>query len=151
MIRRFRVTLCSMSERPREGTGLLFPAESAGDVPRPDAPLADRVRPRTLDEILGQEEALGPDTPLGRAILADRIPSIILWGPPGSGKTTLAHVVRRLTSAHFEALSAVLSEIDEIAKATFSSITFATMLRLIERQQREAVAARTRERARTAS
>src|SRR5688572_10312647 len=103
-----------MSERRRGGSGLLFPAEADADAPRPDAPLADRVRPRTLDEILGQEEALGPDTPLGRAILADRIPSIILWGPPGSGKTTLAHVVRRITTAHFEALSAVLSGVKEL-------------------------------------
>jgi putative ATPase len=103
-----------MSERRHGGSGLLFPGEAATDAPRPDAPLADRVRPRTLDEIVGQEEALGPDTPLGRAILADRIPSIILWGPPGSGKTTLAHVVRRLTSAHFEALSAVLSGVKEL-------------------------------------
>ncbi len=102
-----------MAER-REGSGLLFPAEKASDAPRPDAPLADRVRPRTLDELLGQEQALGPETPLGRAILADRVPSIILWGPPGSGKTTLAHVVRRLTSAHFEALSAVLSGVKEL-------------------------------------
>ena len=103
-----------MSERRRGGSGLLFPAAAAADATRPDAPLADRVRPRTLDEIVGQEEALGADTPLGRAIQADRIPSIILWGPPGSGKTTLAHVVRRLTSAHFEALSAVLSGVKEL-------------------------------------
>ena len=103
-----------MTERRRGGSGLLFPAENAADAPRPDAPLADRVRPRTLEELVGQEEALGPETPLGRAILADRIPSIILWGPPGSGKTTLAHVVRRLTSAHFEALSAVLSGVKEL-------------------------------------
>src|SRR5688500_11191874 len=103
-----------MSERRRGGSGLLFPAEAEADAPRPDAPLADRVRPRALEEILGQEEALGPDTPLGRAILADRIPSIILWGPPGSGKTTLAHVVRRITTAHFEALSAVLSGVKEL-------------------------------------
>ena len=103
-----------MSERGRGGSGLLFPAEPAADAPRPDAPLADRVRPRVLDEIVGQEDVLGADTPLGRAIQADRIPSIILWGPPGSGKTTLAHVVRRITTAHFEALSAVLSGVKEL-------------------------------------
>jgi putative ATPase len=94
------------------GPGSLFPEADEG--PRPDAPLADRVRPRTLDEIVGQEDALGPSSPLGRAIEADRIPSIILWGPPGSGKTTLAHVVRRKTTAHFEALSAVLSGVKEL-------------------------------------
>ena len=94
------------------GPGSLFPEADEG--PRPDAPLADRVRPRTLDEIVGQEDALGPGSPLGRAIEADRIPSIILWGPPGSGKTTLAHVVRRRTTAHFEALSAVLSGVKEL-------------------------------------
>jgi putative ATPase len=94
------------------GSGSLFPEDR--DAPRPDAPLADRVRPRTLDEIVGQEEALGPQSPLGRAIEADRMPSIILWGPPGSGKTTLAHVVRRRTAHHFEALSAVLSGVKEL-------------------------------------
>jgi putative ATPase len=72
------------------------------------------VRPRTLDELLGQEEALGPGKPLRRAIEADALRSLILWGPPGSGKTTLAHVVRRTTRAHFEALSAVLSGVKEL-------------------------------------
>ena len=80
----------------------------------PDAPLADRVRPRTLDEILGQEEVLGPGRPLRRAIEQDQLRSLILWGPPGSGKTTLAFVIRRLTKAHFEAMSAVLSGVKEV-------------------------------------
>jgi putative ATPase len=78
------------------------------------------MRPRSLDEILGQEEALGPGTPLRRAIETDALRSLILWGPPGSGKTTLAQVIRRITRAHFEAMSAVLSgvkELREILKA----------------------------------
>src|SRR5258708_294584 len=104
-----------MGERGEEGSGLLFPEPGLpGDAPRPDAPLADRVRPRTLDEILGQEEVLGPGRPLRRAIEQDALRSLILWGPPGSGKTTLAHVIRRLTRAHFEAMSAVLSGVKEV-------------------------------------
>jgi putative ATPase len=82
--------------------------------PRPDAPLADRVRPRTLEEILGQDEVLGPGRPLRRAIEQDQLRSLILWGPPGSGKTTLAHVIRRRTKAHFEAMSAVLSGVKDV-------------------------------------
>src|SRR6185503_907447 len=74
-------------------SGFLFP--DAADGVRRDAPLADRMRPRTLDELLGQEEVLGAGKPLRRAIEADELRSLILWGPPGSGKTTLAHVVRR--------------------------------------------------------
>src|SRR2546422_485779 len=98
------------------GTGSLFPeAEPARDErPRPDAPLADRVRPRTLDEVLGQDEVLGPGKPLRRAIEQDQLRSLILWGPPGSGKTTLALVIRRLTRAHFESMSAVLSGVKEL-------------------------------------
>jgi putative ATPase len=84
------------------------------ETPAPDAPLADRVRPRTLDEILGQDEVLGPGRPLRRAIEQDLLRSLILWGPPGSGKTTLAHVIRRTTRAHFEAMSAVLSGVREV-------------------------------------
>ena len=98
------------------GTGSLFPEpESAREAaPRPDAPLADRVRPRTLDEVLGQEEVLGPGKPLRRAIEQDQLRSLILWGPPGSGKTTLAQVIRRTTRAHFESMSAVLSGVKEL-------------------------------------
>jgi putative ATPase len=109
--------------RPRgEGSRSLFPEGLSRErneqvpvgEPRPDAPLADRVRPRTLDEILGQEEVLGPGRPLRRAIEQDRLRSLILWGPPGSGKTTLAFVIRRTTRAHFEAMSAVLSGVKEV-------------------------------------
>ncbi len=104
-----------MGERRGEGSGLLFPEPGpAAEVPRPDAPLADRVRPRSLDEILGQEEVLGPGRPLRRAIEKDALRSLILWGPPGSGKTTLAQVIRRRTRAHFEAMSAVLSGVKEV-------------------------------------
>jgi putative ATPase len=102
-------------------SGLLFPlAERLDDTVRPDAPLADRIRPRALEEILGQEEVLGPGKPLRRAIESDYLRSMILWGPPGSGKTTLAHVIRRRTRHHFEAMSAVLSgvkELKEVLKA----------------------------------
>jgi putative ATPase len=105
-----------MTGRGDRETGSLFPDH---DAPRrheirPDAPLADRMRPRTLDEILGQDEALGPGTPLRRALETDALRSLILWGPPGSGKTTLAHVVRSGTRAHFEAMSAVLSGVKEL-------------------------------------
>jgi putative ATPase len=108
--------------RPAGVTGSLFPEpEHAREAaPRPDAPLADRVRPRTLDEVLGQEDVLGPGKPLRRAIEQDQLRSLILWGPPGSGKTTLAQVIRRTTRAHFESMSAVLSgvkELREILKA----------------------------------
>jgi putative ATPase len=111
-----------MRSRGDPGTGSLFPEpEHAREAaPRPDAPLADRVRPRTLDEVLGQEDVLGPGKPLRRAIEQDQLRSLILWGPPGSGKTTLAQVIRRTTRAHFESMSAVLSgvkELREILKA----------------------------------
>ena len=109
-----------MSRTRDEDTGSLFPEPPPGDGSskgpelRPDAPLADRVRPRALDEILGQDEVLGPGRPLRRAIEQDQLRSLILWGPPGSGKTTLAHVIRRMTKAHFEAMSAVLSGVKDV-------------------------------------
>src|SRR4029450_8817540 len=98
-----------------DASGVLFP-EAIPPEPeiRADAPLADRVRPRTLEEMLGQEEVLAQGKPLQRAIEADQMRSMILWGPPGSGKTTLAHVVRRRTRHHFEAMSPVLSDVKEL-------------------------------------
>jgi putative ATPase len=77
---------------------------------RSEAPLAARMRPRTLDEYVGQEEIVGPGKLLRRAIEADRLfASIILWGPPGTGKTTLAMCIANQTKSHFETLSAVLA------------------------------------------
>jgi putative ATPase len=78
------------------------------------APLADRMRPQTLDEIVGQQALLAPGRPLREAVEADVLQSIILWGPPGTGKTTLAQVIARTTRAHFIAYSAVTSGIKEI-------------------------------------
>ena len=77
-------------------------------------PLADRLRPEALDEVSGQHHLLGEDGPLTRAIVADRLPSMILWGPPGSGKTTLAHVIAKRTARAFERLSAVLGGVAEL-------------------------------------
>ena len=87
------------------------PAAPAASAP---APLAERMRPRTLDEFVGQEALIGPGRPLRRAIEEDRLQSIILWGPPGTGKTTLARLIANVTRAHFISFSAVLSGIKEI-------------------------------------
>jgi len=64
--------------------------------PASGTPLAERIRPRTLDEIVGQDEILGPGKPLREAIERDLLQSIILWGPPGTGKTTLARIIAEL-------------------------------------------------------
>ena len=105
----------SRSDRPDGRSGLLFGGpDRAHAAPRADAPLADRMRPQTLQEVLGQEEALGEGKPLRRAIEADQLRSLILWGPPGSGKTTLANVIRRRTHHHFTPMSAVLSGVKEL-------------------------------------
>src|SRR6266849_9110075 len=79
-------------------------------------PLAARMRPRTLDEILGQDHLLAPGRALRRALEADKVPSMVLWGPPGSGKTTLAEVIARLTSSRFVALSAVTAGVADLRK-----------------------------------
>ena len=103
------------ASRPLFGEPPASPVQRGGDDgARAGTPLAERLRPRTLDEMVGQEELLGPGRPLRRALESDTLPSLILWGPPGSGKTTLAQVVRRSTRAHFEALSAVLSGVKEL-------------------------------------
>jgi putative ATPase len=93
----------------------LFPDDDRADA-RNDAgaPLAERVRPRTFDEFVGQQELLAPGMPLREAIERDRLQSIILWGPPGTGKTTLARIIADTTRARFVAFSAVLSGIKEI-------------------------------------
>src|SRR5512139_2370051 len=79
-----------------------------------EAPLADRMRPQTLDEFVGQDHLLGQGKVLREAIESDHLPSMILWGPPGSGKTTLAMIIASTTGAQFLAFSAVLSGVKEI-------------------------------------
>ena len=81
-----------------------------------NAPLADRMRPRTFDEFVGQEHVVGVDRVLRRAIQADRLPSIILWGPPGSGKTTLARLISGVTQASFQSVSAVTSGVADLRR-----------------------------------
>jgi putative ATPase len=80
----------------------------------PGTPLAERMRPRTLDDMVGQETILGPGKPLREAIARDLLQSIILWGPPGTGKTTLARIIAEATRAHFVPFSAVMAGIKEI-------------------------------------
>ncbi len=91
-----------------DGTG-----RDAADVREP---LAARMRPRTLDEFVGQEQIVGEGRALRRAIEADRIPSMILWGPPGTGKTTLARIIAHSTGAHFAALSAVSAGVADLRR-----------------------------------
>jgi putative ATPase len=84
------------------------------DVPLAHQPLAERMRPRTLDEFIGQEKLLGPGKPLRVQIENDDLGSMLFWGPPGCGKTTLARLIARLTSSEFVSFSAVLAGIKEI-------------------------------------
>jgi putative ATPase len=80
------------------------------------APLADRIRPQTLAEFAGQQHILGPGTALQRMIERDALNSMILWGPPGSGKTTLARIIANTTQSHFVPFSAVMSGVPELRK-----------------------------------
>src|SRR5580658_9975663 len=90
--------------------------ESSGGDGTLREPLAARMRPRTLDEYVGQEQIVGVGRALRRAIESDRVPSMILWGPPGTGKTTLAEIVARSTGSHFEKLSAVSAGVADLRR-----------------------------------
>ncbi|MCI4660446.1 MAG: replication-associated recombination protein A [Neomegalonema sp.] len=86
------------------------------DRPQADRPLADRLRPRTLAEVVGQDHLLGAEAPLGRMLAAGRLSSLILWGPPGVGKTTIARLLADETDLGFEQISAIFSGVAELRK-----------------------------------
>src|SRR5574341_2190197 len=81
-----------------------------------EAPLATRMRPRSFDEYVGQENLIGPGRLLRTVIEEDHVPSMVLWGPPGSGKTTMASLIASITKAHFVALSAVSAGVADLRR-----------------------------------
>ena len=100
----------SAQEKSKAKKAKAHPAESSGI----EAPLASRMRPRTLEEFVGQAHILGEGKLLRRIILSDRLTSLILYGPPGSGKTTLALIISRMTGARFKNLNAVASNVQDL-------------------------------------
>ena len=96
------------------------PAQASGpaaDEPAADAPLADRLRPRALGEVIGQEHLTGPEGAIGRMVAAGRLSSMILWGPPGTGKTSIARLLAAAVGMRYEAVSAVFSGVADLRKA----------------------------------
>ena len=110
------------SPQPRRAKpGAAGQASSGGaagfdDTPAHAQPLAQRMRPRTLDEVVGQQHLLAPGRALRRSIESDHTPSMVLWGPPGSGKTTLASVIAQTTQARFVPLSAVTAGVADLRR-----------------------------------
>jgi putative ATPase len=91
--------------------------EAAGLTPHAPAPLPERLRPQTLDDVVGQEHLLGPGGPIRRMVEGNRLASMILWGPPGTGKTTIARLLAKASGYEFQQLSAVFSGVADLKKA----------------------------------
>src|SRR5689334_11706236 len=105
---------------PRSGTQNDMFGQLSESEPEPLAgprPLADRLRPRTLEEVVGQDHLLGPDGTLTRMLARDSLASLILWGPPGCGKTTIARLLAARSGLHFVQLSAVFSGVADLKRA----------------------------------
>src|SRR5256885_6238033 len=85
-------------------------------APAADAPLADRLRPQRLDDVVGQEHLTGPEGAIGRMVAAGKLASMILWGPPGTGKTTIARLLADAVGMRFVAISAVFSGVADLKK-----------------------------------
>jgi len=94
-----------------------IPPSRPADEPREDAPLADRLRPRSLGEIIGQEHLTGPEGAIGRMVAVGRLSSMVLWGPPGTGKTSIARLLADAVGMRFVAISAVFSGVADLKKA----------------------------------
>src|ERR1700734_3062300 len=99
--------------RGEEMSDLFESSDLDSDAPRP---LADRLRPQSLSDVVGQDHLLGPEGPLGRMVAAKRLASMILWGPPGCGKTTIARLLAETTDLFFEPISAVFSGVADLRK-----------------------------------
>ncbi len=91
--------------------------QAAGLTPHAPTPLAERLRPQTLEQVVGQEHLLGPEGPIGRMAAAQRLSSMILWGPPGTGKTTIARLLAKAGGYEFQQISAVFSGVADLKKA----------------------------------
>src|SRR5437773_9571581 len=106
-----------MERETQRVSGDLF-GSALQDRLKAQAPLAARMRPETLDDVVGQEKLIAPGKPLRSLIEADRLSSVILWGPPGTGKTTLARLIANATSKDFVTMSAVTAGVKDVRETT---------------------------------